>query len=164
MRHISAFITPNGNDLYIVSTSGGTTTTTARMVFQQNNRALVQNMGVFFPNPDNAVILGNNGFRWSAVWAANGTIQTSDAREKTEVADAVLGTDFVKALRPVSYKWIEGGQKPTGTVDENGNFIDENGNDIDPLSLIGKHGFATAALKIESIFIGSKISLQVKSI
>jgi hypothetical protein len=41
-------------------------------------------------------------------------------------------------------------------------FCDENGVDIDPLSLLEKHCFATAAVKIESIFVGAKISLQVK--
>jgi hypothetical protein len=41
-------------------------------------------------------------------------------------------------------------------------FCDENGNDLDPLTLLEKHCFAQAAIKIESIFVGSKISLQVK--
>jgi hypothetical protein len=41
-------------------------------------------------------------------------------------------------------------------------FYDQNGRDIDPLSLLEKQGFAIAAIKIESIFIGAKISLQVK--
>jgi len=40
-------------------------------------------------------------------------------------------------------------------------FYDKKGNDIDPMSLIEKHGFATAAIKFESIFIGAKISLKV---
>jgi hypothetical protein len=41
-------------------------------------------------------------------------------------------------------------------------FYDQNGRDIDPLTILEKQGFATAAIKIESIFIGAKISLQVK--
>lgn len=41
-------------------------------------------------------------------------------------------------------------------------FCNENGDDIDPMSLLNKHCYATAAVKIESIFIGAKISLQVK--
>ena len=42
-------------------------------------------------------------------------------------------------------------------------FEDEaSGNDIDPLTLLGKYCFMTAAVKIESIFVGSKISPQVK--
>jgi hypothetical protein len=88
-----------------------------------NGNVEVLNMNAFFPSTDNAVTSGGSGFRWSQVWAANGTIQTSDAREKTEVTESALGTDFVKALHPVSYKWIEGGKKPTGKLDEDGNFV-----------------------------------------
>jgi hypothetical protein len=39
---------------------------------------------------------------------------------------------------------------------------DQNGNDIDPLSLLNQKCSVRACIKIESIFIGSKISLQVK--
>ena len=41
-------------------------------------------------------------------------------------------------------------------------FYDENDELIPPLDLIGKYCYTTAAVKIESIFIGNKISLQVK--
>lgn len=41
-------------------------------------------------------------------------------------------------------------------------FYDENGRDIDPMSLLNKQCHAKVAIKIEGIFIGSKISLQVK--
>jgi hypothetical protein len=41
-------------------------------------------------------------------------------------------------------------------------FFDRDGEQIDPLTLIGKYGYTKAAVKIESIFIGNKISFQVK--
>lgn len=41
-------------------------------------------------------------------------------------------------------------------------FDNKTGHSIDALELLGKHCYATAAIKIESIFIGNKISLQVK--
>lgn len=41
-------------------------------------------------------------------------------------------------------------------------FYDVNDEPIDPLDMIGKYCYSTAAVKIESIFIGNKISLQVK--
>lgn len=41
-------------------------------------------------------------------------------------------------------------------------FCDQDGNDIDPMSLLNKRCRVTAAVKIESVFVGSKISLQVK--
>ena len=42
-------------------------------------------------------------------------------------------------------------------------FSDSHDNsDIDPMSLFGKYCFSEGAIKIESIFIGNKISIQVK--
>lgn len=41
-------------------------------------------------------------------------------------------------------------------------FYDSDGEEVDPLTLIGKYCYAKAAVKIESIFIGNKISMQVK--
>ena len=41
-------------------------------------------------------------------------------------------------------------------------FFDLNDEPLNALELMGKYCFTTAAIKIESIFIGSKISLQVK--
>lgn len=69
------------------------------------------------PVTDNALTCGSNAQRWSAVWAANGTIQTSDERTKTDISNSVLGLDFVRTLRPVSFKYIEGGREVTGQVD-----------------------------------------------
>lgn len=41
-------------------------------------------------------------------------------------------------------------------------FYDTEGEEIDPMSLLGKYCYVTGAIKIESIFIGNKISLQIK--
>lgn len=41
-------------------------------------------------------------------------------------------------------------------------YFDYNGESVDPLALIGKYCFARSAIKVESVFIGNKISLQVK--
>ena len=67
-----------------------------------------------FPTTDNATLLGQSGFRWSAVWAANGTIQTSDPRTKKDVIDSPLGLEFINALHPVAYKFKIGGNKIVG--------------------------------------------------
>jgi len=41
-------------------------------------------------------------------------------------------------------------------------FYDANDNDLDPMELKGKYCDVNASIKIESIFIGNKVSLQVK--
>ena len=40
----------------------------------------------FVPLADNAIFLGRSTLRWSEVYAANGTINTSDGREKQDIA------------------------------------------------------------------------------
>jgi hypothetical protein len=65
----------------------------------------------FRPATDNAMTLGASGARWSAVWAATGTIQTSDARQKTDIAPSDLGLDFILGLNPVKYRWSVGGNE-----------------------------------------------------
>jgi hypothetical protein len=59
------------------------------------------------PLQNNQYSLGYNGVRWSELFCHNGTINTSDQNEKTDIADSDLGLDFLKALRPVKFKWIE---------------------------------------------------------
>ena len=41
-------------------------------------------------------------------------------------------------------------------------FHDEEGNNLEPMSLLGKYCHTIAAIKVESIFIGAKIAMQVK--
>lgn len=59
---------------------------------------------VIRPQVDNSESFGDGSFRWSTIYAANGTIQTSDLREKNVVGDS-LGLDFIKALKPIAFRW-----------------------------------------------------------
>lgn len=59
------------------------------------------------PSIDNSYTIWKSWKRWSSVWAANGTIQTSDRRTKTDITPTELWLDFIDKLNPVSYKWIE---------------------------------------------------------
>jgi hypothetical protein len=67
--------------------------------------------GVLRPVSDNAVTLGASGARWSAVWSATGTIQTSDRRDKTAIAPSELGLDFIRLLEPVRFRWKGGDER-----------------------------------------------------
>ena len=85
------------------------------------NRAQFDSSGNFFPNADNAYSVGKSGNRWSAIWAANGTIQTSDANAKTDIVNTPLGLSFIASLRPVAYKYKIGGNIVTGNPDDPNN-------------------------------------------
>lgn len=75
--------------------------------------------GSLCPLADNAYTCGANGNRWSAVWSANGTIQTSDQNMKEAIENSDLGLDFINRLTPKKYRW-----KPTTYV-ENKEVWDE---------------------------------------
>lgn len=73
----------------------------------------IEDGGVFFldfnaslrPQTNNTRSLGNSEKRWSAVFATNGTINTSDARDKNDVAELTYGIEAIRQLRPVTYRW-----------------------------------------------------------
>lgn len=64
--------------------------------------------GSLWPAADNSQSLGSGAARWSSIWSATGTIQTSDRRLKTDIAPSDLGLDFIAALKPVRFGWKAG--------------------------------------------------------
>jgi hypothetical protein len=60
---------------------------------------------LFRPGSDNSMQLGSSINRWSTVFAANGTINTSDARDKTNIQELNYGLEDIRKLRPVSFNW-----------------------------------------------------------
>lgn len=77
--------------------SGGTLTTSSytllsstSLVALGNNSGqgvFVNSSGSFSASADGIMSLGTSGFRWTTVYATTGTINTSDANQKTEIAD-----------------------------------------------------------------------------
>jgi hypothetical protein len=61
------------------------------------------------PNVDNTIPLGSGSFRWTEVFAANGTINTSDARQKDDMKALPSMTDLLREVRPISFKFKQGG-------------------------------------------------------
>jgi hypothetical protein len=74
---------------------------------------------LFGPGADIATSLGGSSNKWTTVYAQTATINTSDARQKTNITPSSLGLEFINKLNPVSYKWISG----QGTLDDNGNNV-----------------------------------------
>jgi hypothetical protein len=90
-------------------------------------RVEISTAGNMYPVTDNSISCGQNGNRWTSVWAVNGLIQTSDGTQKTDIVDTDLGLDFITSLRPVSYKWKVGQnivQVPEGLTDASDSCID----------------------------------------
>jgi hypothetical protein len=58
-----------------------------------------------YPAADNSMAFGSPSYRWTTIYATNGTINTSDARDKTDIKDLKYGINEVMKLRPVSFNW-----------------------------------------------------------
>ena len=61
--------------------------------------------GEVIPDVDAGRSLGNASKRWSAVYSANGTIQTSDIRQKKEIKPLNYGIKELMLINPISFKW-----------------------------------------------------------
>lgn len=57
------------------------------------------------PTSDNTYDLGTSTFRWDDVYATNGTINTSDRRDKEAIEPIPYGLKEVMQLRPVRFNW-----------------------------------------------------------
>jgi len=95
-----------GNDWRMKNASGS-------IIFSQSADDLATMTDVFrigggtvTPGVDNTIQLGSSGLRWTMVFATSGTINTSDAREKTNVENLKYGLNELRKLRPVSFDWI----------------------------------------------------------
>ena len=73
-------------------------------------------VAAFYPRTNGGPDLGTSGRRWNTVYATTATINTSDAREKTDIVTSALGLDFVNQLHPVSYQRIDGTRTHYGLI------------------------------------------------
>nr|WP_321237161.1 tail fiber domain-containing protein [uncultured Psychroserpens sp.] len=68
------------------------------------NNALRINAALI-PDLDNVNVIGNPSQRWNTIYATNGTINTSDRREKKNIKDLNYGLAEVLQMQPVSFNW-----------------------------------------------------------
>ena len=71
-------------------------------------------------NENNFVVLGDSNI--SSFYCADTSISSSDLRDKTDITDFTKGLDWIKALRPVTYRWDKRtwygtDEEPFGTPD-----------------------------------------------
>lgn len=59
----------------------------------------------FMPMNDGTQSLGQAANRWNTVFATNGTINTSDRREKKEIQPLTYGLQQLMQLKPVTFRW-----------------------------------------------------------
>lgn len=76
--------------------------------FEDFGSNLIGISAAFVPLTDIAYSLGNATNRWTTVYAQNGTINTSDLRDKQNIKPIAYGLESLMKLNPVSYEWKNG--------------------------------------------------------
>ncbi|MFV1981595.1 MAG: tail fiber domain-containing protein, partial [Rhodothermia bacterium] len=105
---VQLFWRVNPNQLILERTSGGTGVDGTDAFFYDRDDDVFGFDGLVRPITDNTHDLGTSSLRWSTVYAANGVVNTSDARLQRVVEDLDSGLETVLGLRPVRYRWTDG--------------------------------------------------------
>jgi hypothetical protein len=88
----------------------GTLFTVGDETFRDGGVDLLRIASDFTPDGDNVFKLGGSANRWTEVWSVNGTIQTSDVRQKENIVDLEYGLQEVLQMKPVSFQWRNGNE------------------------------------------------------
>ena len=67
------------------------------------------------------IVLGNNDT--ANLYCADTSISSSDSRDKTDITDFTKGLDWIKALRPVTYRWDKRSWYGSGVEGESDEFL-----------------------------------------
>jgi len=103
----------NGGNLGIGTTSptellhisGGKLKIGSAETFEDGGTSQIAINSTFRPTVDNSRDLGTSTYRWDDVYATNGTIQTSDRRDKENIKQTTYGLTEILQLKPVSFTW-----------------------------------------------------------
>lgn len=88
-------------------TTTGTIVEVGSVEFLEDGINEIRVSDLFTPLSDASQDLGTTASRWTAVYATNGTIQTSDIRLKEDIQPLNYGLAEILKLRPVSFNWKE---------------------------------------------------------
>ena len=93
--------TPTNGNAVVIQNS------TFSNIFSVNTSTSSVNVSNITPIIDNTYSCGTSSNRFTAVYAVNGTIQTSTAKLKKDISilDSKLLSNIVDDLKPVSFKW-----------------------------------------------------------
>ena len=87
------------------------------LVLGGNGTAGIVMGNVTVPVADNTYNCGSSPNRWTALWAVNGTIQTSDPALKTDIAPLPSMLPVLAAINPVTFRWKDGGSAMVETTE-----------------------------------------------
>ena len=102
----------DGNNVSIRSKNDITFQTVHESIVLQDGDGNATYNAFFRPASNAKCTLGTNANRWYAVYASNGTVQTSDRREKENIISlGDVHSELFDRLKPVQYNFINGNGK-----------------------------------------------------
>jgi hypothetical protein len=162
----TGFITGTNNTClgYGTTTDDGSFTLSVSLGIQANitqSRGFVvgatgtNSVQAWLPGVNNDTTLGNATYRFSELFSVNGTINTSDLREKIVSDKKPPGLEFINKLKPISYVWKDKGKRShfglgaqdveklilDGDVEDFGGFVKAPRNDGSELYTLRMHEF-----------------------
>jgi hypothetical protein len=131
--------------------------------------------GKISPATNNTYPVGDSSFRFTEIFATNGTINTSDERLKKNIKPLEQGVELIAKLNPVSFQWIDTkesdgqdfihygfiAQEVDQIIDSNTSVVEKSGEFMGMRyhELIAPMVLALKELKGEIDFIKSKLHL-----
>lgn len=112
----NAYLYATGNNFIIGNASSGKDVLFFTGGTNTSNEKMRITTTAIQPGTDNSVSMGTSSKRWSVVYAANGTIQTSDVRLKKNILPLSYGLAEVMKLQPVSYDWKDDSGHKIGLI------------------------------------------------
>lgn len=62
----------------------------------------------FYPDSDNATMLGTSNHRWASIYVKDTTVHGSDAKDKDILGDINFANELIMSLKPCAYMWKDG--------------------------------------------------------
>jgi len=90
-----------GVNFHMISANG-----THSVVWNLSSNGNLSVSRTFVPN-GTGITLGSSGSLWDDVYAVSGSVNTSDENKKQNISDTTLGLDFIDALTPRKFQFIE---------------------------------------------------------
>jgi hypothetical protein len=105
MGNIGIQTAPNTRTVQVGSTQGALIGIGTAEYIQDGGINLLSVSASWSPVTDNLYSIGNSTNRWASVWAVDGTINTSDVRDKNNIRDLDYGLKQIMQLRSVKFNW-----------------------------------------------------------
>jgi hypothetical protein len=96
---------PNTRTLQVGNTQGSLVGIGTAEYIQDAGASTLSAAADWVPVTDNVYSIGNSSFRWQDVWAVDGIINTSDARDKTNIRDLDYGLKEIMKLHSIKFNW-----------------------------------------------------------